>query len=97
MPLRGSGLFLVEYASGKNATFYPPDAGLLLPAGRNARVSYHFHSIGDAPLGSGVPRSDPLTSGDGQLRHALASQSERLVATPSAFRLPLCADQFQLA
>ena len=43
----GSGLFLVEYASGKNATFYPQDAGLLLPAGRNARVTYHFHSIGE--------------------------------------------------
>src|SRR5262249_28768749 len=27
----GSGLFLVEYASGKNATFYAEDAGLLLP------------------------------------------------------------------
>src|SRR5438094_589213 len=26
----GSGLFLVEYASGKNETFYPTDAGLLL-------------------------------------------------------------------
>jgi hypothetical protein len=43
----GSGLFLVEYASGKNATFYPEDTGLALPAGRNARVSYHFHSIGE--------------------------------------------------
>src|SRR5881409_281509 len=53
----GSGLFLVEYASGKNATFYPLDAGLLLPAGRNARVSYHFHSIGedaDAKIELGV-------------------------------------------
>ena len=53
----GSGLFLVEYASGKNATFYPEDAGLLLPAGRNARVSYHFHSIGedsDAKIELGV-------------------------------------------
>lgn len=44
----GSGAFLVEYASGKNATFYPEDTGLLLPAGQNARVSYHFHSIGEA-------------------------------------------------
>jgi hypothetical protein len=43
----GSGQFLVEYASGKNATIYQPDAGLLLPAGQNARVSYHFHSIGE--------------------------------------------------
>ena len=53
----GSGLFLVEYASGKNATFYPDDAGLMLPAGRNARVRYHFHSIGeevDAKLELGV-------------------------------------------
>src|SRR5207237_6730655 len=43
----GSGQFLVEYASGKNATIYPQDSGLLLPAGQNARVSYHFHSIGE--------------------------------------------------
>ena len=53
----GSGQFLVEYASGKNATIYQPDAGLLLPAGQNARVSYHFHSIGeevDAKLELGV-------------------------------------------
>lgn len=42
----GSGQFLVEYASGKNATFYESDAGLLLKAGQNARVDYHFHSIG---------------------------------------------------
>src|SRR6266699_266542 len=43
----GSGQFLTEYASGKNATFYDPDAGLLLRAGQNARLSYHFHSIGE--------------------------------------------------
>ncbi len=43
----GSGQFLIEYASGKNATFYDPDAGLLLRAGQNARLSYHFHSIGE--------------------------------------------------
>src|SRR5262249_27106123 len=42
----GSGQFLVEYASGKNATFAASDAGVLLRAGQNARVSYHFHSIG---------------------------------------------------
>src|SRR6266478_96372 len=36
----GSGQFLIEYASGKNATFYDPDAGLLLKAGQNARLSY---------------------------------------------------------
>ncbi len=44
----GSGLFLVEYASGKNATFYPDDVGVLLPRGRVAQASYHFHSIGEA-------------------------------------------------
>ena len=43
-----AGLFLVEYASGKNAEIYPPDSGLLLPAGRRARLSYHLHSIGEA-------------------------------------------------
>src|SRR5207244_10742189 len=43
----GSGQFLVEYASGKNATFAAPDSGVLLKAGQNARVSYHFHSIGE--------------------------------------------------
>jgi hypothetical protein len=43
----GSGQFLVEYASGKNATIYQPDAGVLLRAGQDARVSYHFHSIGE--------------------------------------------------
>jgi hypothetical protein len=43
----GSGQFLVEYASGKNATFYDNDAGVLLKAGQNARVEYHFHSVGE--------------------------------------------------
>jgi hypothetical protein len=43
----GSGLFLVEYASGKSATFYPADAGVMLPANQKARVEYHFHSIGE--------------------------------------------------
>jgi hypothetical protein len=43
----GSGQFLVEYASGKNATFYQSDAGVLLKAGQNARLQYHFHSIGE--------------------------------------------------
>ncbi len=42
----GTGQFLVEYASGKNATYYQPDAGVLLKAGQNARLEYHFHSIG---------------------------------------------------
>ena len=41
------GLFLVEYASGKGAEIYPEDSGVLLPASRKARVSYHFHSIGE--------------------------------------------------
>ena len=44
----GSGQFLVEYASGKNATFYDDDAGVLLKAGQDARVEYHFHSVGEA-------------------------------------------------
>jgi len=43
----GSGLFLVEYASGKSATVYPQDAGVMLPANQTARVEYHFHSIGE--------------------------------------------------
>jgi hypothetical protein len=43
----GSGQFLVEYASGKNATFMDKDAGTLLQAGQNARVEYHFHSVGE--------------------------------------------------
>ena len=41
------GLFLVEYASGKQAEIYPPDSGLLLPGGSQARLSYHLHSIGE--------------------------------------------------
>ena len=43
----GGGLFLVEYASGKQAEIYPPGSGLLLPAGSEARLSYHLHSIGE--------------------------------------------------
>jgi hypothetical protein len=43
----GTGDFLIEYASGKNATFYEEGTGQLLPAGMNARVSYHLHSIGE--------------------------------------------------
>jgi hypothetical protein len=53
----GGGQFLVEYASGKNATFYQPDAGVLLKAGQNARLEYHFHSIGqevDAKVELGI-------------------------------------------
>lgn len=44
----GTGQFLVEYASGKNATYYQADSGVLLKAGQNARLEYHFHSIGEA-------------------------------------------------
>jgi mono/diheme cytochrome c family protein len=53
----GSGDFLIEYASGKNATIYEEGSGQLLPAGMNARVSYHLHSIGeesDAKIELGV-------------------------------------------
>ena len=42
-----AGIFLVEYASGKMAEVYPEDSGLLLPGGRDARLSYHLHSIGE--------------------------------------------------
>jgi hypothetical protein len=41
------GLFLVEYASGKNAEVYPEDSGVLLQAGKKAMVSYHLHSVGE--------------------------------------------------
>jgi hypothetical protein len=41
------GQFLVEYASGKNAEVYPEGSGVLLKAGQRARVSYHFHSMGE--------------------------------------------------
>jgi hypothetical protein len=43
----GGGIFLVEYASGKQAEIYPDDSGLLLPANSDARLSYHMHSIGE--------------------------------------------------
>lgn len=39
--------FLVEYASGKRAEFYPDDAGVLLPAGSRIRLSYHMHPVGE--------------------------------------------------
>lgn len=39
--------FLVEYASGKRAEFYPDDAGVLLPAGTKIRLSYHMHPVGE--------------------------------------------------
>lgn len=41
------GQFLVEYASGKNAEIYPPDSGVLLQAGKKAKVDYHLHSVGE--------------------------------------------------
>jgi len=43
----GAGMFLVEYASGKQAEVYPPDSGLLLPGNSQARLSYHLHSVGE--------------------------------------------------
>jgi mono/diheme cytochrome c family protein len=43
----GCGQFLVEYASGKNATFYDDGTGVLLRAGQNALASYHYHSVGE--------------------------------------------------
>ena len=49
----GSGLFLVEYASGKQAEVYPEGSGLKLPADSAARLSYHLHSVGE-PIGAGV-------------------------------------------
>jgi hypothetical protein len=42
------GSFLVEYAQGKNAEVYPEGSGVLLQKGQRARVSYHFHSMGEA-------------------------------------------------
>jgi len=41
------GQFLVEYASGKNAEFYPDDSGLLVQAGQKMKLDYHYHSIGE--------------------------------------------------
>lgn len=42
------GQFLVEYASGKNAEFYPEGTGVILQKGQRARLSYHLHSVGEA-------------------------------------------------
>jgi len=42
------GLFLVEYASGKNAEVYGDDSGVLLQAGRRFKLDYHLHSVGEA-------------------------------------------------
>jgi mono/diheme cytochrome c family protein len=41
------GLFLVEYASGKNAEVFPEDAAIPLQAGRRFKLDYHLHSIGE--------------------------------------------------
>lgn len=46
-PMEDGGQFLVEYASGKNAEVYPDGTGVLLKQGQRARLSYHFHSIGE--------------------------------------------------
>jgi len=42
----GGGMFLNEYASGKNGDIFPDGAGTLLKAGSNIRFSFHLHSIG---------------------------------------------------
>jgi hypothetical protein len=42
------GQFLVEYASGKNAEFYPDDSGLLVQKGQKFKLDYHLHSVGEA-------------------------------------------------
>ncbi len=49
----GGGQFLVEYASGKNAEFYPADSGLLVQSGLKMKVNYHLHSIGE-PVDTGI-------------------------------------------
>jgi hypothetical protein len=49
----GTGTFLVEYASGKQAEVYPEGSGLKLPADSAARLSYHLHSVGE-PIGAAV-------------------------------------------
>jgi transposase len=55
--------------------------------------------VSEVPATSGcrVFGSYTVAPGDGQLRYALPSQSEKLVATPSALRYTFCADQLQLA
>jgi cytochrome c553 len=39
-------MFLVEYASGKSAEFYPDDSGVLLEKDAKVRLSYHLHPVG---------------------------------------------------
>ncbi len=46
-PLTDGGQFLVEYAQGKNAEFYPEGSGVLLKTGQRARLSYHMHPVGE--------------------------------------------------
>jgi mono/diheme cytochrome c family protein len=41
------GGFLNEYAIGKNADLFPPDAGRLIKAGTKLRVNMHYHSVGE--------------------------------------------------
>jgi hypothetical protein len=41
------GLFLNEYASGKNGDVFPEGVGTLLTAGSHIRFSFHLHSIGE--------------------------------------------------
>ncbi len=38
--------FLVEYASGKSAEFFPENTGVLLPPDSEVRLSYHLHPVG---------------------------------------------------
>lgn len=38
--------FLVEYASGKSAEFYPDNSGVLLEPDAEVRLSYHMHPVG---------------------------------------------------
>jgi hypothetical protein len=49
--------FLVEYASGKSAEFYPDDSGVLLEVDSKIRLSYHMHPNGietDAKVEMGI-------------------------------------------
>lgn len=38
--------FLVEYASGKSAEFYPDNSGVLLAPDSEIRLAYHLHPVG---------------------------------------------------
>src|SRR5436309_15841925 len=50
-----------------------------------------------APLGPGVSQGCSVALGDGQLRHSQRTARESVVEEASAFCVPLCSDQFQLA